>query len=569
MNNVSALSRVVTVPQGRDEPGTWEQNPEGFMDFMQALISRNEPPDVQADTPRTTPQDNGFWTVPRMTATPKDTDVKNVGIPTAAEGQEDLMSLVALLTGEEDNDGFLRALEQYIAQNPEILEAYNALFSVESTETPAAWLEGLIEAFKPEEGETLPPELMPLLMLWSSPEPEAPVAEEAVISGTPGLIEWDLTDTKAVSETPKTPEVPAALPEDTAFTVPVADAENPAETLKTPIATQQEPITPPDVQTAEPYVQTPAVTQTPLSEGLTELILPEDAEVKTILQVPAEEALTGETGEPTPAAAASAKPLLSYANMLARAVAGTMRWTDKETENAQVEGQLAETQSATVTEGIPEPVGEPQAARMSETSLFASSDGNTEDSPDGGTSPKSDGVQFSQQTQAPARAEQAVADNPPAARQVLAKDIISQIVQNTAQPRETSVLQMELHPKFLGKIEILLEAAGGSITAKLKSDNGAVRSLLNENIAELRDALKQAGINMKDVEVTETAIRAGLSDRQYQRHEQASETQHSAKPIRIMPFAVNAAEEIEPLSAMYETGRVASPGSDTMFDYRA
>ncbi|MDR1692638.1 MAG: flagellar hook-length control protein FliK [Oscillospiraceae bacterium] len=794
MSNVGALSHVVTVPQGRDGPGIWGQTPEGFMDLINALISAGESQVVPTAASSNTAQNVSFWIDPRWSgnqpAIPIDKDVKTVVIPSASEGQEDLMSLVALLTGEEENGDFLRALTQYIQQNAAYTEhtaaehqeldpqvAYhqvadqfiaahhivdtkreetrrNSDTREEKTGSLAKQLEDLIESLKLQGDQGLPPELAALQMLWGTPEPQGPAEEgEAVISGTHGLIEWDLS--KPVAEVTKVPSSEQTLfimpekPEDKATMM-----KNPAEILKTPVssvrpvntsaeqaaqivpvmaqpevpvkensdvfgtAQSKAPIvtqteTPPVLAIAEAPVRVqagtpidthpsnPVVTGTPAERQVVENAEPNIQAVRTVHTVgsPIAEAVNTESAAPVPEAGITVspeeaaavevsktshpdKPLLSYANVVARAVAGTMRWTAPtrkaaqspetqpvaqvqsalevrtttaevmtlpveqnqppeppqtqttlaaqatvaDTEQTLIQNQTAETITAAESETVSEvgPAakdtqifpGQPEAqVKQTEpaTGTAEPEEGKTElsdqadktvrlerkstietlttveptvqarrnrareaishtaASPKKETAAPADTYQSedmritSQSSAAPVQA--ADTSSPVPARQVLAKEIIAQIVQYSQQPRESTVLQMELHPKFLGKIEILLESSGGGITAKLKSDNGAVRSLLNENIAELRDTLRQAGINMKDVEITESKLHFGFSDRQYQRQDEARQARQGHKPVRIQSLAAVAAEETETVTAAYETGRVAS--TDTAFDYRA
>jgi flagellar hook-length control protein FliK len=174
----------------------------------------------------------------------------------------------------------------------------------------------------------------------------------------------------------------------------------------------------------------------------------------------------------------------------------------------------------------------------------------------------------SDQTVRTAPAEQTAEAAP--ARQALAARIIEQISSQMTQTREVSTLQVELNPKFLGKIQLVIEAGAEGMTAKLRSENGTVRSLLNEHIADLRNTLREAGINMKDIEVTESRVGTELSDRHRPQEgfETAGETK--SKSGGISEISASAGEEgTGPAMTAYATGRVTGSGSQSQFDYRA
>jgi flagellar hook-length control protein FliK len=151
-------------------------------------------------------------------------------------------------------------------------------------------------------------------------------------------------------------------------------------------------------------------------------------------------------------------------------------------------------------------------------------------------------------------------------RQIAAEKIISQITAQAAKA-DVSMIQMELNPKFLGRIHLVIEAAAGGLTAKLRSDNGAVRSLLGEHLVELKASLKEAGINMKEIEITEARVSTQLSDRRFQQNtaEQAGEQQTKIKGLTPIT-AAGQTEDAEPIITAYATGRVSG---DSQFDYRA
>jgi flagellar hook-length control protein FliK len=174
------------------------------------------------------------------------------------------------------------------------------------------------------------------------------------------------------------------------------------------------------------------------------------------------------------------------------------------------------------------------------------------------------------QTAAPVQGVEVPQQAVDAAKQIMAERIIEQIISQTARAQDISVLTMELQPKFLGKIQLIIAATADGMTARLSSDNGATRSILNEHLAELKTALREAGITMKDVEVSETRVGTQLSDRHSQQDNGAfAEEQKPGAPGKASSImTIGKAEEAEQ-AAVYTQGRVTGHMEDTQFDYRA
>ncbi len=55
-------------------------------------------------------------------------------------------------------------------------------------------------------------------------------------------------------------------------------------------------------------------------------------------------------------------------------------------------------------------------------------------------------------------------------------------------------VEMDLHPKSLGRIEIQLEMRNGELEANFNAANAATRELLQDSMPRLRDALEEHGM---------------------------------------------------------------------------
>jgi hypothetical protein len=436
-----------------------------------------------------------------MKAATTDTDVESVVPPRHADGQEDLPLLIAFLLGEEENGGFLRALEQYIQNNAGMAKTLETLRADGGKTELEALMELLALIARTEPDDDLPPELAPLAALFALFQP-VPV--------------FDGTD----AGEGVTPEEQAGIMEDAAS----------AAKFQTAVAV---------FQTAEI-----TVSEDPDGNAASAAELPDTARV---------------TGFRTEEALRAA-----YINRFAAVRAALLNEVRTDgSEDAGLDG----TGSIQAEEppAIPDLTGQAEMGAAFEQPESAADEKiagkpKSEAGPGAVSGQQASPPQFRGETAEPVR-------------QVLAGRIIDQIAAQAAKPQDISVLQMELHPKFLGRIQLVLEATVEGMTARLRSDNGAVRSLLNENLAELRNALRDAGINMKDVEVTESRIGAQLADRQHRRDD-AGAFANRKDSVRIASVAaLTAADEAaegERIETAYATGRVSGGYADgSRFDYRA
>lgn len=62
-------------------------------------------------------------------------------------------------------------------------------------------------------------------------------------------------------------------------------------------------------------------------------------------------------------------------------------------------------------------------------------------------------------------------------------------------------VEMDLHPKTLGRIEVQLEMKNGEIEARFLTANAATRDLINEGMPRLREAFQEHGTETAYVDV--------------------------------------------------------------------
>lgn len=95
-----------------------------------------------------------------------------------------------------------------------------------------------------------------------------------------------------------------------------------------------------------------------------------------------------------------------------------------------------------------------------------------------------------------------------AAPQVNVQNILEQIVQNANLRTGPAGNQMEiqLKPEFLGKLSIVLTSTDEGVVATIKAATAEVRNALSANIAQLQTALRESGINMKDISISNSTL---------------------------------------------------------------
>lgn len=116
-------------------------------------------------------------------------------------------------------------------------------------------------------------------------------------------------------------------------------------------------------------------------------------------------------------------------------------------------------------------------------------------------------------------------------------------------------LEMQLHPETLGTVQIQITSQGGEITAQFKVTNETVKAVIESQLIELKESLKNQGVVVEAVEVSveSHAFESNLWQGQG-RQEDASYKENKKSPRRIdlsrldEDFEENATEE-EILSA--------------------
>ena len=67
---------------------------------------------------------------------------------------------------------------------------------------------------------------------------------------------------------------------------------------------------------------------------------------------------------------------------------------------------------------------------------------------------------------------------------------------------EMDQLEMQLHPESLGTVKIQLASQGGEVTAQFQVQNETVKAVIESQLVELKEALKNQGITVEAVEVS-------------------------------------------------------------------
>jgi len=64
-----------------------------------------------------------------------------------------------------------------------------------------------------------------------------------------------------------------------------------------------------------------------------------------------------------------------------------------------------------------------------------------------------------------------------------------------------SLVEVQLRPEIMGKVNILVESKEGAITISIAAQNSETANMLNSNLAGMRSYLEQQGINLQQMEV--------------------------------------------------------------------
>lgn len=85
-----------------------------------------------------------------------------------------------------------------------------------------------------------------------------------------------------------------------------------------------------------------------------------------------------------------------------------------------------------------------------------------------------------------------------------ATDIINQLIDSIRVnvTADTSMMELQLTPENLGKINLTVVAKDGQITASITAQNDLVKAVIESQLVQLKEALASQGLKVTDVEVT-------------------------------------------------------------------
>lgn len=137
---------------------------------------------------------------------------------------------------------------------------------------------------------------------------------------------------------------------------------------------------------------------------------------------------------------------------------------------------------------------------------------------------------------------------------VTVADIMEQIVEQTRVviSVDTTKMEMQLNPENLGKLYLEVIENEGSITAKIQTQNEAVKEALEMQIADLKVNLSQAGVKVDSVEVT---IASHEFERNLEQDANSQKQQEDAEPkaVRHRNINLNGLDELSGLMTEEET----------------
>ncbi len=152
-----------------------------------------------------------------------------------------------------------------------------------------------------------------------------------------------------------------------------------------------------------------------------------------------------------------------------------------------------------------------------------------------------------------------VTEAPPPAESVQPHAVNQQIVQAVKLGQEQGVTSMKLllNPEFLGPISIVLSMSSEGLKAHITAENGQAHSLLASQIQELTDRMKNAGIDMQSIEVTQSEINWDYSRGGQEQRNGEPQTPYQA-PVRraLQMAALNTV--LTPQTQVYEMAAVSA-----------
>ncbi|MCL2084226.1 MAG: flagellar hook-length control protein FliK [Oscillospiraceae bacterium] len=143
-------------------------------------------------------------------------------------------------------------------------------------------------------------------------------------------------------------------------------------------------------------------------------------------------------------------------------------------------------------------------------------------------------------------------------------------------------MQIQLNPEALGKVSILLVHSEEGLTAQIKVADDRVNNMLNIGLHDLANSLKDMGINLKNIEITQSELawdftRGGRNGDAGNKHGRGGEGRRGDGERRASIRRVDGGlhvhgviqlQDIMRLSSMLY-GSVAAAGAETSVEFRA
>lgn len=100
----------------------------------------------------------------------------------------------------------------------------------------------------------------------------------------------------------------------------------------------------------------------------------------------------------------------------------------------------------------------------------------------------------------------------PVDQQRLIERISKVMSQSTSAGRTT--IRLRLYPPELGVVRVEITSVRGEVTARLETSTAEAREILSSNLSALRDGIRAAGVDMREIEVNhrEMGVDYGLSN---------------------------------------------------------
>ncbi|MCL2747321.1 MAG: flagellar hook-length control protein FliK [Oscillospiraceae bacterium] len=161
----------------------------------------------------------------------------------------------------------------------------------------------------------------------------------------------------------------------------------------------------------------------------------------------------------------------------------------------------------------------------------------------------------------------------------MASRIVQQIVDTTqsALSGNISQIRLQLNPEFLGRVSIMLTAGEDGLSARIQAQHSNVLDILASNLYKLESELRDLGINMKSIDITQLGMQGGMApgegrDGRFFRRNPESDGAGTTKPITMARFHQSARIHGGQAADLNLIGGYANPYEitrDTGVDFRA